>query len=59
MLKMELYARKHGNTDIVDIDELVSDEEVFKETAGCDFVEEDFLCCGAKECQEERGYERK
>ena len=51
-LKMELYARKHGDTishwDIVNIDKLVSDEEVFKEAAGCDFIEEDFLCCGAK-----------
>lgn len=47
-LKVNLYSQKHGNTisysEINNIDELVSDEEVFEEAAGCDFSKDDFFC---------------
>ena len=44
-LKVTYYAGKHGDIsygEIVKIDELVSDEEVFEEYTGTIFTEEDF-----------------
>lgn len=44
-LKVNYYSERHGDMsygDIVEIDELVSDEEVFEEYAGTVFTEEDF-----------------
>ena len=47
-LKINLYSQKHDNrisySEINNIDELVSDEEVFEEAAGCDFSKDDFFC---------------
>ena len=47
-LKVNLYSQKHGDTisylEINNIDELVPDEEVFEEAAGCDFSKDDFFC---------------
>ena len=44
-LKVNYYAERHEDMsygDIVDINNLVSDEEVFDEYAGTMFTEEDF-----------------
>ena len=47
-LKVDMYPQKHDDTisylEINNIDELVSDEEVFEEAAECDFSKDDFFC---------------
>ena len=44
-LKVNYYAERHEDmswADVLTINSLVSDEEIFEEYAGTDFVEDDF-----------------
>ena len=49
-LKENYYRRTHSHIpsayEIWDIDDLVSDEEIFAEEADTEFSEDDFLCGG-------------
>ena len=51
-LKQRYYTERNGNVsygELADIDNLVSDNEIFEEYGYITFVEEDFLCTSGKE----------
>ena len=51
-LKQRYYAERNENVsygELADIDNLVSDNEIFEEYGDITFVEEDFFCTSGKE----------